>query len=1148
MGKLQFIAFLGAMGAAGVIWFFAFRFLFAALYGIPIIAIEPNPFIASIEASILFCVGGFSVIAGFWVLTRITRIRGPISTILLLLILLSAFLFVGAYLSTGNLTPPPNTLTPPTSQKIGSVSSGLGSSVDISYQVQNKTIHEVDPQIWSWAGVDMYGDFHESAFGYMLSNDTGAWCYYIYGCNLTSIFASIDFKMASPYVSVSKCYYAITTYTYDTDDFKSGVANDAYAQIYILGEGVYQSDTSAVEQTYQCGTFTLSSSYISDGYIHGRFDLEFEDTDGEMDWIKFFVRQLCFEYDTVEETVRSSYSVVGGTNRYAVSWTIWDYNVNATLTAPSDWTFQDINPDCDVTSNEFECLVPEDYEAIYTVDVLASANWGEVFSWSFEDDGNEFVTVLDGAASYDLGTSYYNFTESYTTESWIVWSAYGSATLDYASGSSVTVGSSGYWTTTVTYASSIDYLNFTGTNVIIDSIGVYQSSVTTGSTISGSCIHVHPNGYVGAPYVTVHLGLWNSSNLCEEYASATTDSDGDWTFDTDDFSTSLTSQTYRLWTWIYVDANGAWDRDAVTESITDWSSSYSTTSITNTTEDTYVEQNQPTTNYGSWNWFLVSTKTGQQKRSFLKFDLSIYSSSLESAVLWVYRDGGSSGTDVDAHEVSNTTWLEEDLTWNDQPSYNATAIDNYTGSYGTYWFDLDITSWARTCAGGNCSVALTGAYFYISICSKEGTYDPYLLISLTQDGVNSTSTDRQEGSYSVLAEVGGNEAIMTYNSTNFDGSGLVTFELQINDTDTINEFVYMVDSSGKSIKDALGDYPSWTEDAWTFFAIPMFSTYGWDTWTSSFDASDIDYWRVDLDDTGAEADRAIYVDSLNFLHYYSNDSLTYPFSVDVSTTLWMVFKRGTGQVIPWGTFICYVDDEVRPEPYAEITGTTTTGTSHTVNITLVDDFGQLIYQDTSYAVEDSGNTFLRETLQVYILNLANQREKPQYAIVTRDGETFTSPDIGAYSSFPYLVYGSGAGVTYTVSWYRAEDGELTDTFTWTVYSSDVTAYSGFDPPVVVNPGVDPNPLIYAFISTLIWTSFLQIILTFGGLVVLGVLLRRKRVPELPTIGAPDEGDSTTQVSTSPSIERENQIPVAEDVRKRGEQARKTRGKMKKSRG
>lgn len=115
--------------------------------------------------------------------------------------------------------------------------------------------------------------------------------------------------------------------------------------------------------------------------------------------------------------------------------------------------------------------------------------------------------------------------------------------------------------------------------------------------------------------------------------------------------------------------------------------------------DSYVNQNSPTTNYGTATSLSVrSTTTGTpdtNQRTFIQFGLSSVpsSSTIQSARLRLYLyQAPAASRNYDAHRVT-ATWSETGITWNNQPGVAASATSTTaTGITANSWIEWDVTS------------------------------------------------------------------------------------------------------------------------------------------------------------------------------------------------------------------------------------------------------------------------------------------------------------------------------------------------------------------------------------------------------------------------------------------------------------------------
>lgn len=859
-------------------------------------------------------------------------------SVILTVSLIFSVLVVTPHLESIHLdTDSPGTLSTPDSSLVVAPSasiSGLGASVDISYQVQNKTF--TNAYMTDLSPVSARHSISGS-YAYMLEDDGAPyWGAAATASNTGTFVFDIWFEVESPYTSLSKMYY-------DWGFVCQGGDCESYVnELHLFYVGGSTIISGVGEDGFKTGSQALDSSYVNSGKITGLFYISTTDNEAAQDILSLYIDQLIFEYDTVIETRRSEYSVAGGIVRNTISWETWDYNVKTFLTVPPSWTFQNVNPDAAESSDVFTCLIPKTYEAIYDSNVKATANWEEAWNWGFEDDGNEYTKVLDGAVSYNLTSTTYNFTESWDGKAWIVWSSYGLATLDYASGESDTKGTSGEWTTTLTSAASISYLYFSGSNALIDGVAVYTSSVSTGSTITGICRHIHPNGHIPAAYTDVEVGLWDASFDWKTYETVTTDSNGEWSliaatsgtvleFDRDnDYVKSdsefLPINDYTFELWIKINDN------------------------------THAAQCLMSSRYGRVQIYFATSYIYWTMHNGTYY--SIWTSSLIAAGIWyhvvgvkssvdgmaIYLNGvevaSNSGADykkdtqhIDAYLRVGTyeTWTEFTNLVNGTISHvrvyddvltEAEILSNYKDSDNPLldnlmaWYKLDEgTGTTANDAANSYDATITGATwateaylppvsFYPDFsaqsynfwtwvyCDSNGEWDCDAKTEATTDwdchsGVGETertSSDAKEGTYSVegydFLDVSDTIQFDYNPSSTFDAENtIMTIWLRLNETVSITTLnLALKDSSNRWWYKNIISYYGLVEDTWTQVILPV--AKGYDSWikTANFDASLIDFFRFEaINSTGSNVGYSLKVDSLNFLHAYTSDTLTYPF-------------------------------------------------------------------------------------------------------------------------------------------------------------------------------------------------------------------------------------------------------------------------------
>ncbi len=146
--------------------------------------------------------------------------------------------------------------------------------------------------------------------------------------------------------------------------------------------------------------------------------------------------------------------------------------------------------------------------------------------------------------------------------------------------------------------------------------------------------------------------------------------------------------------------------------------------------DSWVWQNNPTANHGSWTALYVrSAGTGRGRHTYLKFHVSGVSGAVQSATLRIHTGGVTGGVGFPASRVYwmvDTTWNENTITWNNAP------LDFHL-QYPTYdlpansWVELDVSPIVS--GNGTYTIGLVGpdepGLWYHS---RESQYKPTLIV------------------------------------------------------------------------------------------------------------------------------------------------------------------------------------------------------------------------------------------------------------------------------------------------------------------------------------------------------------------------------------------------------------------------------------
>ena len=143
------------------------------------------------------------------------------------------------------------------------------------------------------------------------------------------------------------------------------------------------------------------------------------------------------------------------------------------------------------------------------------------------------------------------------------------------------------------------------------------------------------------------------------------------------------------------------------------------------TEDARVKEAEPTRNFGNEGVLHVRTFTGQQHRSFLKFNVTGLSGAPASVKLRLFNtdpspDGGS------LFDVTDS-WSESSITWNNQPTISGSALAAL-GDVTAGWKEVDLTGYVN--GNGVYSIGIKNTVNNLAVySSSEGTNPPQLVIT-----------------------------------------------------------------------------------------------------------------------------------------------------------------------------------------------------------------------------------------------------------------------------------------------------------------------------------------------------------------------------------------------------------------------------------
>ncbi|MGD8415346.1 MAG: DNRLRE domain-containing protein, partial [Candidatus Latescibacterota bacterium] len=186
--------------------------------------------------------------------------------------------------------------------------------------------------------------------------------------------------------------------------------------------------------------------------------------------------------------------------------------------------------------------------------------------------------------------------------------------------------------------------------------------------------------------------------------------------------------------------------------------------------DTYLSSMNPTANYNTSPVLWVqSDLTEHNVWALLRFDVSNLpdDADINLAYLYLYDANGNT-SDAGVYEVTSG-WIPNAVNWNDQPTYNSTAIGALEGYFDSGWRYVDLTSYVRDWHAGtrsNNGVIITGGSLNLApnprnFHSKENPTNPAkLVIIYDSDSVRLWPTDDAHVSFAdSMAYFGSSETL-----------------------------------------------------------------------------------------------------------------------------------------------------------------------------------------------------------------------------------------------------------------------------------------------------------------------------------------------------------------------------------------------------
>ncbi|UKS30495.1 DNRLRE domain-containing protein [Paenibacillus sp. HWE-109] len=157
------------------------------------------------------------------------------------------------------------------------------------------------------------------------------------------------------------------------------------------------------------------------------------------------------------------------------------------------------------------------------------------------------------------------------------------------------------------------------------------------------------------------------------------------------------------------------------------------TSMLSPSDDTYVYQSNPSTNFGTATSLFVKNDASASRYAFLKFDLAGISG-VTSAKLRVY--GSASSTTVLSAYQTTDSWTQSGLIWTNKPAVGSSAGSVSINTTNTY-NEIDVTSYVAAEAGSDHTVSFAlqeSVGKYTTLNSKENAVNKPQLVVVSGGG------------------------------------------------------------------------------------------------------------------------------------------------------------------------------------------------------------------------------------------------------------------------------------------------------------------------------------------------------------------------------------------------------------------------------
>jgi hypothetical protein len=142
--------------------------------------------------------------------------------------------------------------------------------------------------------------------------------------------------------------------------------------------------------------------------------------------------------------------------------------------------------------------------------------------------------------------------------------------------------------------------------------------------------------------------------------------------------------------------------------------------------DAYVKQAEPDANYGGEKSLRVDSESDASE-SFVHFSVPALAGPVQNAILRLYSGTKASTNGPVAYAV-DTSWLEDEITWNNRPVHEGLPLDNKDKITEGTWVEYNVTSAVKG-LGAYTFVLTADSGDAVAFSSKEGDWAPELVVT-----------------------------------------------------------------------------------------------------------------------------------------------------------------------------------------------------------------------------------------------------------------------------------------------------------------------------------------------------------------------------------------------------------------------------------